>query len=159
MSKPSARAAASPQTGSAGEAAWIALMRAAPAVRARIEGELEGAGLPPLEWYDVLLELDRADGGRLRQSALGERLLLEKYNLSRRLDRMEAAGLVARRPCPEDARGVDVSITPAGRATRRAMWPAYAAAIRKHVAERLSERDAARLAALLRKLIQDTPSS
>ncbi len=66
-----------------------------------MEGALKAEGLPPLEWYDVLLELER--GGPMRPRDLQAHLLLAQYNLSRLLDRIEAAGLVERRPCPDDA--------------------------------------------------------
>ena len=72
---------------------WSHLLGAhALAVRA-IEERLTAAGQPPLSWYDVLLELARA-GGRLRVGELGERLVVEPHNITRLLDRLEAAGLL-----------------------------------------------------------------
>ena len=49
-------------------------------------------------------------------------------------------------------RGQIVAITKSGRALVRRMWPSYRAAIARHVGARLSEDEAARLAALLGKL-------
>jgi hypothetical protein len=49
----------------------------------RIEGDLKLARLPPLLWYDVLLELVREPGERLRHRDLHRRMLLAKYNLQR----------------------------------------------------------------------------
>src|SRR5262249_61889829 len=43
--------------------AWIALNRAQRYAFEAIEAELKSAGLPPLAWYDVLLELWRGPGG------------------------------------------------------------------------------------------------
>src|SRR5947209_20067851 len=83
--------------------AWARLVRAQQAVLAAVEAELKAAGFPPLAWYDVLLELSRKDEG-LRPFALEQELLLAQYNLSRLLDRLESAGYVERRPCPDDAR-------------------------------------------------------
>ena len=67
---------------------------------------LKSAGLPALEWYDVLLEIERA--GPLRPRDLQSRLLLAQSNLSRLLDRMERAGLIARGDCEQDGRGLVV---------------------------------------------------
>ena len=72
--------------------AWSRLMRAHRAALAAAEQALRAGGLPPLEWYDVLWELERA--GPLRPRDLQGRLLLAQYNLSRLLDRM--AGRFAR---------------------------------------------------------------
>jgi DNA-binding MarR family transcriptional regulator len=131
--------------------AWARLMRAQQAVLAAVEADLKAAGFPPLGWYDVLLELSRAEKG-LRPFALEQELLLEQYNLSRLLDRLERAGYLERRACPEDGRGQIVAITPSGRALVKRMWPTYRAAIARHVGAKLSEDDASRLAALLGKL-------
>jgi DNA-binding MarR family transcriptional regulator len=131
--------------------AWARLIRAQQAVLAAVEAELKAAGFPPLAWYDVLLELSRAQEG-LRPFALEQELLLAQYNLSRLLDRLERAGYLERRACPEDGRGQIVVITAAGRALVKRMWPTYRAAIAHHVGAKLSEDEAARLAMLLGKL-------
>ncbi|MFX6036027.1 helix-turn-helix domain-containing protein, partial [Acinetobacter baumannii] len=65
--------------------AWVALQRAPARAFDMVEGKLKAAGLPKLEWYDVLLELER--GGPLRPRDLQARLLFAQYNLSRLLDR------------------------------------------------------------------------
>src|SRR6476646_3170698 len=96
--------------------AWVRLMRARDAVLGAIERDLKAAGLPPLAWYDVLWELVRAPDGRLRPLEIERETLLAQYNLSRLLDRLEKAGLIAREPCPDDARGQWVVLTEKGRA-------------------------------------------
>ncbi len=131
--------------------AWTRLIRAQQTVLAAVEAELKAAGFPPLAWYDVLLELARADAG-LRPFALEQALLLAQYNLSRLLDRLEKAGYIERRTCAEDGRGQIVAITPSGRALIKRMWPTYRAAIARHLGAKLSEDEAARLASLLGKL-------
>jgi DNA-binding MarR family transcriptional regulator len=133
--------------------AWTRLVRAEQAVVAAVEADLKAAGFPPLAWYDVLLELSRAADGGLRPFALEQELLLAQYNLSRQIDRLEREGHVERRPCPQDGRGQIVAITAQGRALVKRMWPAYRAAIARHVGAKLSEDEATRLAVLLGKLI------
>src|SRR5258705_551228 len=128
--------------------AWARLIRAQQAVLAAVEAELKAAGFPPLGWYDVLLELMRKDAA-LRPFALEQELLLAQYNLSRLLDRLEKAGYIERRPCPDDGRGQIVAITASGRALIKRMWPTYRAAIGRHVGAKLSEDKAAPLAARL----------
>jgi len=134
--------------------AWVRLVRAAQTVQTGIEGALKQANLPPLAWYDVLLELKRAPGGILRPVELERRLLLAQYNASRLIDRMERAGLVARRACPEDGRGQLVAITEAGREMQRRMWRVYGPAIAEHVGAKFRPGDARVLSDLLGKLLQ-----
>ena len=135
--------------------AWTRLIRAKHLAAAAVEADLKGAGFPPLAWYDVLLELCRADGA-LRPSAFEGRLLLAQPNVSRLIDRLATAGLVERRSCDEDGRGQVVAITDAGRELRARMWPVYGAAIARHVGDKLGGEGAATLAALLQVLI-DAP--
>lgn len=132
--------------------AWVRLVRTEQALLQKVERDLEAAGLPPLEWYDVLLELERAEGGRLRHRELHPRLLVAKYNLSRLIDRLEDKGLVRREPVEGDARGAYIAITDEGRALRGRMWPAYAAAIDRHFADRLDASDIALLNGILLRL-------
>jgi DNA-binding MarR family transcriptional regulator len=112
---------------------------------------LKDAGLPPLAWYDVLLELNR--GQPLRPFELGRAVLLPKYNLSRLLDRLEAEGLIQRSDCPEDRRGQSVSITTVGRDLLRRMWPVYGAVIRQRFEEKLGPEEIDTLDRILRKLL------
>jgi DNA-binding MarR family transcriptional regulator len=133
--------------------AWARLVRAEQVLLGRIEAELKQAGFPPLAWYDVLLELARAEGGRLRPGELERRTLLAQYNASRLIDRMETAGLVSRAAHPEDGRGQFVASTPEGRALQKRMWKVYGAAIAEHVGSKLQRGEAAKLAELLGQLI------
>lgn len=135
--------------------AWAKLLRTASMLLQKVEEDLKAARLPPLSWYDVLLELARAKNGRLRPRELQPRLLITKYNLSRLIDRLEAEGLVAREPCEDDARGAQIRISEAGRELRRRMWPVYEAAIARYFAGKLEAGDAQRLKRVLNRLSED----
>jgi DNA-binding MarR family transcriptional regulator len=132
--------------------AWARLVRVEQALLDRIEEDLKSAGLPPLVWYDVLLELVREPGDRLRHRDLHRRMLLAKYNLSRLLDRMEADGLIGRQPVNDDARGEYVRVTTRGRDTQKRMWPVYRRAIARHFSSRLSIVDIDQLLRILSKV-------
>lgn len=134
----------------AAERAWARLIRAQRCTLGAVERALKEKELPPLEWYDVLLELER--GGPLRPRDLQDRLLFAQYNLSRLLDRMGADGAVVRERCSDDGRCQWVRVTDSGKDLRRRMWPVYAAAIQHTVGEKLSDGQAERLADLLGKL-------
>jgi DNA-binding MarR family transcriptional regulator len=134
--------------------AWARLVRARDTLVAAIERDLKAAKLPPLAWYDVLLELSRTAEGRLRPFEIEKETLLAQYNLSRLLDRLEKEGLIRREPCEDDARGQWVVITEKGRVLQARTWKVYARAIHSHVGEKLDERAAGTLAGLLGRLIE-----
>jgi len=133
--------------------AWIRLVRARHAVVSRLEADSKAAGALPIEWYDVLWDLERHEDG-VRPFELEERLLFAQYNLSRLIDRLVDAGLVRREVCPTDKRGQMLFITEAGRKARKATWPHYARGMNKHLGDKLTEAEAEKLAALLGKLIE-----
>jgi DNA-binding MarR family transcriptional regulator len=131
--------------------AWATLVRAERTLLDRVEESLKQAGLPPLDWYHVLHEVDRSPKGMLRQSGVQDRTQLAQYNVCRLVDRLEREGLLERRQCQLDGRNNVLVITAKGRELRRAMWPVYADAIEQHFGARLSQVEAEQLARLLAK--------
>ena len=134
------------------EAAWTRLMRAQGAALSHVEAALKDAGLPPLAWYDVLLEVERAGKAGIRAIDLQQKLLLPQYGISRLLSKIEAAGYVSRQSSTEDGRSQEIVITAAGRQLRRRMWAVYGPAIEQAVGSKLTARERETLAGLLEKL-------
>ncbi len=132
--------------------AWTRLLRAADLASQHCAATLREAGLPPPEWYDVLLALER--GGPQRPRDLQVTLSAEQYTLSRLLDRIAKAGLITRTPCPDDARGHTLDLNSEGKAMRAAMWPVYAEAIEAALGARVDDEGCAALASLLAPLAE-----
>jgi hypothetical protein len=65
------------------------------AVVRTIEREVEDATGLPRSCYDVLLELDAADQGRLRMQELGARVVLSRTRVSRLVDEIARTGIEA----------------------------------------------------------------
>jgi DNA-binding MarR family transcriptional regulator len=119
-------------------AAWRALLLAqSRAVRA-IERDMQAAGVIPLGWYDVLLELNAAPQRRLRMQDLAARAVLSRTRVSRIVTELEGEGLVERLPDPEDGRACLAAITADGRASLRAAAPVYRRGIDEHFNQHLS---------------------
>ena len=135
---------------------WIRLLRVHGDAVGAVETDLKSAGYPPLAWYDVLLELDRAGADGVRPFELQDRLLLPQYGVSRLIERIEKAGYVERRSCADDGRGQMLAITAAGRKVREAMWPVYGAAIEQAFGERLTPGEMRILSRLLGKLLPES---
>jgi DNA-binding MarR family transcriptional regulator len=133
---------------------WTRLVRAQQLALAAIERRLKAAGLPPLGWYDALLELERAGQQGLRPFELERAMLLAQYNLSRLLERLARAGYIERRPCADDKRGQVLVITPAGRAMRRRMWAVYGPAMQAAIGDHLGDAELEKLSVLLGTLIE-----
>jgi DNA-binding MarR family transcriptional regulator len=133
--------------------AWIQLHRTQRQLLSTVETALKSQDLPALDWYDVLLELHKAKGDGLRQFEIGEKILLNKHNLSRLIDRLEKNLLVERHQCSEDGRGNRIKITSEGSCMVKAMWPVYSQAIQQNFAAKLTEEEAQTLSELLAKVL------
>jgi MarR family 2-MHQ and catechol resistance regulon transcriptional repressor len=89
-------------------------MEAHAGLAAAFERQLaEQSGLS-VQWFEVLIRLARTPGHRLRMSDLAAQTTLSASGLTRAVDRLEAAGLVARQACPTDRRSTYAVLTPQG---------------------------------------------
>ena len=89
------------------------VLRAAHFLQERLDRVAAAYGLSHRGDLETLTELDLV--GPLTPSALAEDLLLTSGGMTVRLNRLQAAGLVERRPNPRDGRGVLIHLTPAGK--------------------------------------------
>ena len=114
------------------------------------------SGLEP-GWYDVLAALRRSGPPyRMRPTDFAGALMLTSSGTTKRLDRLERAGLIARAPDPQDRRGILITLTDAGRELVDAATDAHLAN-EKRLLEGLTAEDQRRLADLLRKLQLSLP--
>ena len=132
---------------------WGALLKVHAALVPRLDRELQVAHGLPLTWYDVLLELNTAPERRLTMGQLGSVAAVSRTRVSRVVDELVRAGLVAREPNPDDGRSAFAALTPAGRAALRKAAPTYVAAVHREFADHLTAREAAVMAGALRKVL------
>ena len=133
--------------------AWIQLHRAQRFLLDKVEEALKNAGLPPLAWYDVLLELHREKNSGLRQYEIGNKMLLNKHNLSRLIDRLEKNRLVERSASAEDGRGNTVNITDKGEKMLKQIWPVYRKTIQENFGAKLNADEFLELCRVLSKVL------
>jgi DNA-binding MarR family transcriptional regulator len=109
-------------------------------------------GLQP-GWFDLLAALRRSGSPyALNPTELMRSTLLSSGGMTKRLDRLEEAGLVERRPDPADRRGTLVRLTRRGRAVIDRALEAHLAN-EARVLGSLSASDRRALDGLLRKLL------
>lgn len=135
-------------------AAWVTLLQAHAALVDALGRELEAQRGIPLAWYEVLLRLSTNGEGRLRMLDLSRSLLLSKSGVTRLIDRVEEAGLVTRRPSPDDRRVVWVSLTPSGKKTFESAMPVHLGGIERHFTGVLSLEELRQLRSALRKVLE-----
>jgi DNA-binding MarR family transcriptional regulator len=133
-------------------AAWRAILTVHAELTERIDRALVEGGAIPLHWYDALLPLYEATGHRLRLGELARAALLSRSGLSRLVDRLEEADMLAREACGEDARGSYAVLTRAGQAAVRKAWRIYGREIQRLFGQHVSKREAAAMTTVLRRI-------
>jgi DNA-binding MarR family transcriptional regulator len=118
-----------------------------------IEPELSAAGAIPITWYDVLLELNSAEGRCLRMQQLAMRVVLSRTRVSRLVAELEEAGLVNRMSDSLDGRATLATITDEGRKALRRAAPIYLAGIEKYFTRHLTEHEQRVIARGLQRVI------
>lgn len=116
-------------------------MHAHARVTAAIDDVLKREVSIPATWYEALVELSFA-GGAMRMSEFAEETTLTRSGATRFADRLEQAGLVERRVCPDDRRGMELVITAKGRKVQRAGGPHVLEAIDEHFGRHLDDDEA-----------------
>lgn len=127
-------------------AAWRGLLRVHAALTRELDAELAAAHDLPLSSYEVLLFLHNAPEGRMRMSELADSALLSRSGLTRLVDRLEGAGMLERRACPDDARGYFAALTARGRLTFRDARVTHLEGVRRRFLRHFSEEELVRLA-------------
>lgn len=88
--------------------------------------------------YEVLVRLSESPDRTMRMSEIATGLAHSRSRLTHTIRRMESDGLVERRPCPSDARGVDCVMTEQGWQRLVAAAPGHVRSVRAHLVDVLS---------------------
>jgi DNA-binding MarR family transcriptional regulator len=134
-------------------AAWRGFLRAHAYLTRVLEAELLADQQLSLASYDVLLQLVEAPERRLRMTELAEAVLLSRSGVTRLVDRLEKAGLVARCRVATDGRGVAAELTPEGLSRLRNASPTHLAGVVRHFVDRLDAQDLDAIERISRRLV------
>ena len=126
--------------------AWQSFLAAGALIDRRVDQQLkETVGLSHPQ-YEILVRLAAAPDGELRMTELADTLLTSKSGLTYQVTQLERAGLVTRRSCPSDVRGVFAVLTEAGRRRLEQAAPGHVALVRELLIDVLTPEQLAVLA-------------
>lgn len=131
--------------------AWESLFRAQVSIMRDLTAEFPVDGLSFNE-YDVLFNLSRHPGRRLRIKELNKHLLLTQPSVSRLIDRLVARGIVSKCSDERDARGIVVRMTDDGFELYRRVAVKHVESIYERVGSALTDAELAQLRGLTEKL-------
>jgi DNA-binding MarR family transcriptional regulator len=134
--------------------AWRNFLRAHSTVTRALERELVTEERLSLAAYDVLVQLAEAPGRALRMTDLADAVLLSRSGVTRLVDRLERAGLVARQRTSTDGRGVVAVLTEKGLERLRVASVTHLDGIVRHFVARLDCTQLAQLGAITASLTE-----
>jgi DNA-binding MarR family transcriptional regulator len=132
---------------------WPMFLQAYSVVTRAIDAGVLKAGVLSIDWYDLLLTLERSPDQRLKLNELADRVLFSRSGLTRLVDRVEAAGYLRRERSVEDRRVTYAVLTPEGAAALGQAWPHYRALIDEHFGKHMTDEEAVVLQAFFARLI------
>lgn len=108
---------------------WRAYLAGVSRINERLDAELRPFGLD-LGEYEILVNLSEADELEMRMSELAERVRQSRSRLTHTVARMEAKGLILRKSCANDRRGVIAVLTATGLTLLKSAAPNHVASVR-----------------------------
>jgi DNA-binding MarR family transcriptional regulator len=135
-------------------AAWEGFLELSRRLRRDAEGVLEPHAEFGVGGFGILGRLARAERRTLRQTDLGDAMGLSVSRISRLVDTLESRGYVARRPCPGDARAINVELTDTGLAVAGRAQDSVFEFVQSRFFEGLSGEEIRTLATVFTRLLE-----
>lgn len=136
---------------------WRAFLSGTTRINEHLETALRPFGLDLAE-YEILVQLSEAERRSLRMSDLAQNARQSRSRLTHTVSRMEAKGLVSRRACPSDRRGVIATLTEAGWNLIVAAAPAHVQSVREVLVDRVTPDDFEALGRVMRAVVDGEPA-
>ena len=138
MTTPSAAPAESPRWLDAEEMrAWRAFIDGTQRLLEVLNREVNDAHGLSLADYRILVLLSEAESKSMRMSDLAVGIVSSRSRLTHQIRRLEAVGIVTRRGCPDDRRGVLATLTTEGQRRLQEAAPTHVAGVRAHLIDLL----------------------
>ncbi len=132
--------------------AWVRLVGAHAAMTRSFNADLQSSGAITVTDFEALRRLAEATDGRMRRVDLAQAVGLTASGITRLLDGLQAAKLVCKEHCTEDARVTYAVITDLGREVLRRSAETHLSGLAALFAERFSPAEVDQLVELLGRL-------
>jgi DNA-binding MarR family transcriptional regulator len=119
------------------EPAWRDLARFFVVAPRVLDEDLQRGANMSLSAYSALSHLSEASERTLRITELANRAYLSGSRTTRLVDELAAAGLVIKKRCAEDGRGVDVVLTDKGLESLQRAYPVHLRSVRARVVDHI----------------------
>ncbi len=126
------------------QAIWRDYLNATARINEKLDAELRSFGLD-LGEYEILVHLSESPELQLRMSDLASAVRQSRSRLTHTVTRMERKGLILRKSCPSDRRGVIAVLTGSGLTLLKTAAPTHVESVREVFIDRVDPDDLAAL--------------
>jgi DNA-binding MarR family transcriptional regulator len=117
---------------------WLAFIEASHLIERLLDQRLRSETGLAYGQYEILLRLAQAPGHKLRMSELADQAVTTRSGLTYQVTQLEKAGLVHRRNCDSDERGVFAHLTAEGQRMLDKLAPVHENVVREYLTGRLT---------------------
>ncbi len=117
---------------------WLAFIEAGRLIERRLDQRLRSENGITHAQYEILTRLSLAPDRKIRMSELAEQVVTSKSGISYQISQLETRGLVSRRACPGDDRGVVAHLTDEGEGLLDRLVPLHEAIVKECLTGRLT---------------------
>ncbi|RZS34382.1 DNA-binding MarR family transcriptional regulator [Herbihabitans rhizosphaerae] len=117
---------------------WRSFITASGVLKEELDRQLQRDSGMPYGYYGILVALSEAPNRELRMSELACSSSASRSRLSHAVSRLEEAGWVNRRACPDDRRGTFAKLTDEGYRVLEQAAPGHVAAVREWLFDQLT---------------------
>jgi DNA-binding MarR family transcriptional regulator len=117
---------------------WFAFMEASRLIERRLDQRLRSETGITHAQYEILTRLSMAPDRKIRMSELAEQVVSTRSGLTYQVTQLETRGLVSRRACPGDDRGVMAHLTDEGEVLLDKLVPVQEAIVQECLTGRLT---------------------
>jgi DNA-binding MarR family transcriptional regulator len=133
--------------------AWRSYLLGTTLLMERLDRDLREGHDLSLPEYEILVRLSEAENRALRMAELAHSVKNSRSRITHTVARMEQAGLVERRQCPSDGRGVIAHLTDAGFAKLSTAAPDHVASVRAGLIDVVGPDDLTAIARAFRAVV------
>lgn len=133
-------------------ASWRAYLRGTALLQDALHHDVEAAAGLSLHEYELLVRLAEAPSSTVRMSALADDLVHSRSRLTHMVNRLEGRGLVERRTCPDDGRGINCTLTRQGRRLLAEAAPTHLQGVRAYLVDVVTTDELATLGAAMARV-------
>jgi DNA-binding MarR family transcriptional regulator len=134
--------------------AWRAFLLGTTLLTDRLDRDLREKHDLSLPEYEILVRLSETDSRSLRMAELADAVKNSRSRITHTIARMERDGLVVRRQCSEDGRGVTACLTETGWQRLVAAAPDHVASVREALVDVVEPEDMAAIGRAFTAVVQ-----